>query len=24
MLLTAFLACTNCTDWFICYWFGYC
>jgi len=24
MLLAAILACTNCTEWFICYWFGYC
>jgi hypothetical protein len=24
MLLAVILACTNCTEWFICYWFGYC
>jgi hypothetical protein len=24
MLLTAFLACTGCVDWFLCYWYGYC
>jgi hypothetical protein len=24
MLLTAILACTECVDWFLCYWYGYC
>ncbi len=24
MLLIAILACTECVDWFLCYWYGYC
>src|SRR5918997_5180713 len=24
MLLTAILACSECVDWVLCYWYGYC